>query len=133
MRRVLTVIRVKHRTGVVFHNGCVTRRKDAPLFCALRLFWFRCSLCVPCSPPGILRDLFVRPTRTMNNSTINTGRHVTGSDILTPDGAHSGYYVSGECILHGTVDTGFYVVFMSAPRLFGGVRRLILVSGFGAG
>ena len=45
----------------------------------------------------------------MKDSTINTGYHVTGSDILSPGGAHSGYYISGECILHGTSDTGFYV------------------------
>jgi hypothetical protein len=45
----------------------------------------------------------------MKDSYINTGYLVTGSDILSPGGGHSGYYISRECILHGTSDTGYYV------------------------
>ncbi|HEX3720150.1 MAG TPA: hypothetical protein VH595_19545 [Verrucomicrobiae bacterium] len=44
----------------------------------------------------------------MRENDIDTGYYVTGSDIIGPRG-HSGYHISGGCILRGSIDTGYFV------------------------
>jgi hypothetical protein len=44
----------------------------------------------------------------MKNTDMNTGYRVDGTDILSMY-AHTGYFLSADCILHGDKDTGYYV------------------------